>query len=60
MVCGFDRLRSLSYGGGMFTGIVEIQGLIYARVVRGNDISLEVESAGFEQSAVNVGDRKNL
>ena len=40
----------------MFTGIVEIQGLIYARVVSGNDLSLDVDAAGFEQTAVKVGD----
>ena len=40
----------------MFTGIVEIQGLIYARVVRGDDLSLDVDAAGFEQTAVKVGD----
>ena len=40
----------------MFTGIVEIQGLIYARVVRGGDLSLEVDAAGFEETAVKVGD----
>ena len=40
----------------MFTGIVEVQGLIYARVVRGDDLSLEVDAAGFEQTAVKVGD----
>ena len=40
----------------MFTGIVEIQGLICARVVSGNDLSLDVDAAGFEQTGVKVGD----
>ncbi len=40
----------------MFTGIVEIQGLICARVIRDNDLSLEVDVAGFEQTTVKVGD----
>ena len=40
----------------MFTGIVEMQGLISARVVRGDDLSLEVDAARFEQMAVKVGD----
>jgi riboflavin synthase len=40
----------------MFTGIVEIQGLIFARVVRGDDLSLEVDISGLEQIAVKVGD----
>jgi riboflavin synthase len=40
----------------MFTGIVEIQGLVYARVIRGDDLSLEVDVAGFEQTAIKVGD----
>jgi riboflavin synthase len=39
----------------MFTGIVEIQGLIRARIVRDSDISLEVETAGYEQVGVKVG-----
>ena len=40
----------------MFTGIVEIQGGIYARVVMGDDLSLEVDAAGFERAAVQAGD----
>ena len=40
----------------MFTGIVEIQGRIYARVFMEGDLSLEVDAAGFEQTAVKVGD----
>ena len=40
----------------MFTGIVEIQGVIYARVVMGDDLSLEVDAVGFEQAAVQTGD----
>ena len=40
----------------MFTGIVEIQGLIYARVVSGDDLSLDVDASGFEPRAVKVGD----
>ena len=40
----------------MFTGIVEIQGRIYAQVFMEGDLSLEVDAAGFEQTAVKVGD----
>ena len=40
----------------MFTGIVEFQGLICARVVSDNDLSLVVEAAEFDQASVNVGD----
>ena len=40
----------------MFTGIVEIQGLIYGQVVRGDDLSFDVDAVGFEQKAVKVGD----
>jgi riboflavin synthase len=40
----------------MFTGIVEFQGRIYARIFMQGDLSLEVDAAEFEQTAVKVGD----
>ena len=40
----------------MFNGIVETQGLVSTRVARGNDLSLDVDAAGFEKTAVKVGD----
>ena len=40
----------------MFTGIVQIQGVIYARAASDNDLSLVIEAAGFDQTAVKVGD----
>ena len=40
----------------MFTGIIEIQGRIYARAFIEGDLSLEVDAVGFEQTAVKVGD----
>jgi riboflavin synthase len=40
----------------VFTGIVETQGMVHARVVMGDDLSLEVDADGFESSAIQVGD----
>ena len=40
----------------MFTGIVDTHGVIYARVVMGDDLSLEVDATGFEPAAVQAGD----
>lgn len=40
----------------MFTGIVEIGGLICAKVVRDNELWIEVEAAEFKEMMVKVGD----